>query len=157
MQIPVHALSSVIAAATFFLCPEPAQAVDAEGDAIAQATFDDEAYLIDVQDAGTKAGEGGKVTLTIKAKTGYKVNKAYPTKVVMADPPEGLELPRATLTREDGSLAEDQKTMVFVIPVKAARAGDFQIKGQVKLSVCNEERCVIGRKPFGVKVAAKKG
>ncbi|MFH1452478.1 MAG: hypothetical protein ABIH00_00680 [Armatimonadota bacterium] len=96
--------------------------------------------------AGLKPGQSGDITVKIKAKQGFKINNAYPIKLKMSAPPDGIQYKKLTLKREDGMLEADGKIFVFKVPVTAVQAGTFRVKGELKFSVCNDSRCVIEKK-----------
>lgn len=136
--------------------PEPG---GTRGPAAVTATIDGEHYRIAVESdpAGpANVGSVGHLVVTIAAKEGYKVNKPYPTKLKMADPPpEGMEYPQKVLKRKDGEWVDGDKAFRFRAPFKPLRAGTFSVEGKLKFSVCNEDRCVIQKQTVKLAITAQ--
>jgi hypothetical protein len=120
----------------------------------ALATVEGDGYSIVVTDGSGKVGQETQVTVTIRAKEGYKVNDKYPFKLKLADAPSGIELPKPVLKKGDGSF-DGKNAFTFKVPVKATRAGSFDVKGNLKFSVCNDQSCLIEKKDVKAKVTAK--
>src|SRR5262245_37631610 len=117
-------------------------ASDATAGETALANLEGDGYTIVVTDGSGKVGEETHVVVTIKAKAGFKVNEKYPTKLKLHDAPSGVELPKQVLKKDDGSF-EGKSAFTFKVPVKATRAGSFDVKGKLKFSVCNDQSCLI--------------
>jgi len=99
-------------------------------------------------------GEEGYVVVSIEARDGYKINTEYPQKVVMSEPPEGLSLPLRTLRMEHAERESDQR-LVFSVPAVPDRAGEYDLTGIVRLSVCNDDVCKIGKEQLSARVVAQ--
>jgi hypothetical protein len=128
-----------LAAWCFSSSPAEALSNTSEG-AVGQRTVQDDAYRMDVSDWEGPAGEEGYVIVSIKANAGFKINKKYPQKVSLSDPPAGLMVPQRTLKMADAQLQGD-RALIFTIPVTAERVGEFDLRGKIKLSVCSESQC----------------
>lgn len=143
-------VGSVAAAAALALAsgvsvaaPEPAELAKIEADG----------YVLEVKDATTAVGKEATVSVTLKAKAGFKVNEKYPIKLSL-DANDALELPKSELKREDGKEV-DKQTFTFNVALKAKSAGKHALKGKIKLSVCNESQCLIDKKDIVASVVAK--
>jgi hypothetical protein len=122
----------------------PTELARAEGDG----------YSIQASDVSTSAGGEGSIVVTIKAKPGFKVNKEYPHKVKAENPPDGVELKKSEATKADGTF-KDESTFEMTLPVKAVKAGSYDIELKVKTSVCNDSQCLIKKETLTAKVVAK--
>lgn len=144
-------------AALAFVSDAAATEADQPGGSLIQpgplATVEGEGYQIDVSDVKLASGGEGTFTITIKAKSGFKVNENYPHKVKLDAPPDGVELPKQKLKKADGKF-EDKKTFRFSGKVKATSAGKKQLTGLVKTSVCNESQCLIKKEKISIAVDA---
>lgn len=148
---------AALAAATsaFAVSHATAAPVVSESEAISLGTIDGEQYTIDVGSPEVTVGQAASFKVTVKAKDGFKFNEAFPTKLKLDDPPAGLELPKRKLKRGDGKLGGGGKTFTFDVPVKATQAGSFDVKGQLKFSVCNDSKCVVQKKTLTSSISAK--
>jgi cytochrome c biogenesis DsbD-like protein len=122
----------------------PTELTAAEGDG----------YSIQASDVSTSAGGEGNIVVTVKAKPGYHVNREYPHKVKVQDPPEGVELPKTEVEKGDGTFKDDN-TFEVKLPVKAIKAGTYEISLKVKTSVCNDSQCLIKKEVVTAKVVAR--
>jgi len=121
----------------------------------AAATVDGEQYSVQVGAPKITVGAAAEFQVKISAKPGYKFNKLFPTKLKLADPPDGLEFPKRKLKKGDGSLAADQMSFTFAVPVKATRAGTFPFEAVLKFSVCNDAKCVVKREKLKSQIVAQ--
>lgn len=122
-------------------------------EASALAKVEGEGYTITASDVKLKSGGEGTFTITIKAKSGFKVNEDYPHKVKLDDPPSGVTLDKDQLKKKDGTF-EDKQTFSFKGKVKATSAGKKKLTGLVKTSVCNESQCLIKKEKIAITVDA---
>lgn len=113
---------------------------------------DADGYTLVVKDGSAKVGQEGHIVVTVKAKSGFKVNEKYPHKVKLDNAPDGLEYPKKILKKGDAELSK--KSLTFRIPVKATKAGSFSVKGKIKISVCNEQSCLIKKEKLSAKLTA---
>ncbi len=111
-------------------------------------------FDIEVQDWEGPAGEEALVLVTVKAKSGFKINEKYPHKVKLDPPPKGLSLPMLTIRKKDAQVSGD-KSITYTIPATAAKAGEYQLSGVVKLSVCNKEQCRMAKEKLTAKLTAQ--
>lgn len=117
-------------------------------DAVPQADGDTP-YKLSVTNAKAKAGEQASIMITIEAASGYKCNESYPHKARKLEADAGAELPS---TMVKGKV--EGKKVVIAVPVKAAKAGTYKVRGQVKFSVCNDSQCVIKKAPLDATLTA---
>lgn len=143
-----------LAAVALFAVPSAAGASDPIPleSPIPLENVDTDAYTLSVSDPSGKVGEQLNVVVTVTAKGPFKVNKEYPHKVSV-NPTDGLELPKPKLKKGDAKMEE--KTLTFSIPAKATRAGNFELAGVLKFSVCSDDACQLEKKDIKSKVAAK--
>ncbi len=100
------------------------------------------------------AGEEGQVVVTVKAKDGYKINDKYPHKVSLESPPAGLDVPLKTIAKKDAQLNGD-KSITYTIPATATKVGEYELKGTIRLSVCNEDTCRMAKEPMVASISAQ--
>ncbi len=129
-------------------------ALAADSKATELATIDREAYSVEVGDVDTTAGAAATVEVTIRAKAGHKVNAQYPHKLKVEEVPDGLQLEKKILKKDDGKLV-DAQTFVFELPVKATRAGTFILEAKLKTSVCNDQHCLIKKETIQATINAR--
>ena len=151
-------LSHRLAAVMSIACLGYAVSASAETDgfsiqADAMNAAEGDSFSIEVVNASLAAGSEGTIRVTIKAKTGFKVNDKYPHKIKFDDPPSGVSLPKKTLKKGDGRF-EGTSSFVFDVPVKAESKGSHTVGGNVKFSVCNDEQCQIKKAQITAKVNA---
>jgi hypothetical protein len=111
-------------------------------------------FDVEVQDWEGPAGEEGQILVTVKAKTGFKINDKYPHKVKLDAPPDGLSVPMLTIAKKDAQLSGD-KSITYTIPATAAKAGQYQLSGVVKLSVCSKDQCRMAKEQVSANVTAQ--
>ena len=126
---------------------------DLAREAVPLSEIAEAAYSVSAEDVSTKAGEATKVMLSIKAKSGYKVNAKYPTKVT-ASAPGGVELQQSKFRTKDGTF-KDKKTLEFAVPVMAKIAGKHKVDFKVKFSVCSADQCLLKKATVQAMVSAK--
>ena len=124
-------------------------AVSAEAEADEPAPFD-----VEVADWEGKAGDDALIVVIVKAKNGFKINAEYPHKVVLDAPPEGVTLAATTIRKADAEV-EGEKSIRYAITATTASAGDYDVTGTVKLSVCNEEQCRMAKERVTARLAAR--
>ena len=81
----------------------------------------------------------GRLELRVTPRGGFKVNTEYPWLMTIS-PPDSLTVEQrewdvSTMER----LTEDEALMA--IPVSARAAGQYQVDGHLRFSVCNDVRC----------------
>lgn len=149
---------SVTACSSGSTTPAPAkEAVEARTPEPVAASAEEEGpapFDIEVNDWEGPAGEEAQVLVTVKAKTGFKINAKYPHKVSLDPPPAGLTLPMTTIRKEDAQVNGDE-SITYTIPATAAEAGEYQLQGVVRLSVCNEEQCRMAKEKLTAKLTAQ--
>jgi hypothetical protein len=110
-------------------------------------------YTLEVGNVATAVGKDATVSVTLKAKTGFKVNEKYPISLKL-EPNEAIDAPKTDLKRADGEEI-DKQTFAFKVALKPKRAGKHDVKGRIKLSVCNESQCLIDKRDIVATVTAK--
>jgi hypothetical protein len=126
------------------LPPEPAAA----------ATVAPNSYELEVSGWEGPVGEEGYVMVTITAKGDHHINSSYPQKVKLDAPEAGLALPARELRLADAQL-ENERRLTYTVPVTPERAGEYLLRGEVHLSVCNEDQCRIDKAPLSARVVAQ--
>ena len=90
------------------------------------------------------------ITVTVKAKDGFKCNEQYPHKIKRLSAGDGVRLGNS---RVSGNISG--KNIVFSVPVTPTKAGTFAVTGQVRFSVCNDQACHIKKLPLNATVTGK--
>ena len=99
-------------------------------------TIDKPHYAVTVTPPKGAVGEVvAKIHLVPKA--GFKMNKAYPTKVRLAAP-AGVKLKKALLKKADATSFTESEAS-FAVAYTCESAGD--VKADVSFSVCNAQTC----------------
>ena len=112
------------------------------------------AYALEVDEWEGPVGEEGYVVVAVAAQSDHKINAKYPQRVDLDAPPKGLDLPLRKLTMAEANL-ENDKRLVFTVPVVPAEAGTYALKGTVKLSVCNDSQCKTVEEKLQARVTAQ--
>jgi hypothetical protein len=103
-------------------------------------------FGVDASSAGCKAGDSCVVTIRLNV-TGseYHVNKEYPYKFIASANPAVQYLGSGdanTFSRASGDFREDgEKSATMTVRFKAKSAGDANVSGTFKLSVCSADNC----------------
>ena len=127
---------------------------DAEGRVVLSEDDGPPPFEVNVKDWEGPIGEEGQVIVTVKARPGFKINDKYPHKVKLDAPPDGLSLPVQEIAKKDAQVDGD-KSITYTIPATAAKAGQYKLKGVVKLSVCNKEQCRMAKEKMTASVTAQ--
>ncbi len=88
-----------------------------------------------------KVGETVRAELRILPRGGYKVNKAYPTRIELTSP---LTFSKPKLGKKDAVELTDARAR-FSLDFVPATAGEATVKAEVRFSVCNKAACDLGR------------
>jgi hypothetical protein len=94
---------------------------------------------------------GAPAQISMAPRGGFKINKAYPTKI-MLKAGAGVTLPKTTLKKGDATSLEE-KGASFPVRYTAAEAGG-EVEATVKFSVCNAETCEMVKEKVAWKVVA---
>lgn len=143
------------AATACFLATGLSAAGTQAGDLVPLATVEGEQYTVEIVAPAVNVDADAQFRVSIAAKGGFKFNQAFPTKLKLGDPPNGLEFPKRRLKKGDGQASADGKSFAFAVPVKATKAGQFPFDAVLKFSVCNDEKCVVQRKKLKIAITAK--
>jgi len=131
-----HATTPTSAAVTGGMLPAPARIEDATF----HATFE----TVDVSWAPQRAG---RLRITVVAKPPYHVNSEYPHRFTV-DEEQGL---RASSRVVSGTALEVTSGRL-VVPLSATpeQGGHARIAGELKFSVCTDERCIMEKRRLGL-------
>ncbi|MBN1947425.1 MAG: hypothetical protein JW797_17270 [Bradymonadales bacterium] len=86
----------------------------------------------------------GQLELRVVGHSGFHVNLEYPWRLRI-DPPSGLTVEPLEFD-PTGAAVFTQQEAVFRVPVAAGDAGEYQVDGQLRFSVCSESRCDVPRR-----------
>lgn len=109
--------------------------------------IDGKNFALELASAGCKAGAECVMTLRLTAAGAYHVNKEYPYKFT-ANAAPGVEFlskgAANTFTRAEGDFVEQgEKNGTMTVRFKPAAAGDANVSGTYKFSVCSADQCQI--------------
>jgi len=151
--MPSRICSKIVAAVAFAL--SVAGPTEARLDRPTElTTVEGEGYSIEAGDVVTAAGGEARILVTIMAKPGFEVEEKYPHKVKLDDPPDGVELPKRELTKEDATFV-GESALVIPVPVRPLRAGRYAIGLEVKTVVYTKEMCRIVKERLIATVTAR--
>lgn len=120
-------------------------------------------FTVDSSQGDCKAGAECLVQLTLTASSGFHVNKEYPYKFKAGDV-AGVEYTgtdaagKNVFSKASGDFtpdAKDEKLGVMKVHFKVAKAGNVNITGTFKLSVCSAENCQLETAELSVPVTIK--
>ena len=123
-----------------------APAAAADGDAAKPAVQIEKAHYAVV----VKSPKGAAANIEMTPRGGFKINKAYPTKV-MLKAGDGVTLPKTTLKKGDATTL-DEKAAKFPVNYTCGDAGG-QVEATVKFSVCSEQTCEMVKEKVSWQVA----
>ena len=92
-----------------------------------------------------EVGKDGLLTLHIVPAKGYKWNKQYPAKLVLAND-ANVSFSKTEYKQLKGEMKAEGKGCTVDIAAKAAKAGNTEVHAVMSLSICNEETCHVLRK-----------
>ncbi|WP_152629684.1 hypothetical protein [Haliangium ochraceum] len=100
----------------------------------------DDSYslVIDSPDA-LASGSEGVVHVKVVPKTGWKMNKEFPTKLKV-EAPSGVEITKAEQRVADAERFDDGGAS-FAVKFKSSEAGQKSFSGQFKFAVCTDTTC----------------
>ena len=125
-----------------------------EGGRVEKSKLSVEAFTAEMSAAGTfAAGKEGAATVTVTAHGDFKINRQFPFRLKLGDPPAGVTYPKAVLKRDDATLAD--KTATFQFGFIPQKAGKYTLGGTVSLSVCDDKKCVMEKVPLDVEVTVQ--
>lgn len=124
--------------------PAPApSAVPAEpiAPAAAPSSIEEASFALRIAEAGPyKAGELGRVVLSIEPRGKFHINQEYPVEIAVSGT-AGTSFPKATLMKPDAAEFGEKKAR-FEVPFTVKSAGDHKLLANVKFAVCTDENCV---------------
>jgi hypothetical protein len=104
-------------------------------------------YTLDVKAGECKATGDCSLAVRLVTAGDFHVNEEYPYKFVATPVPEVTYLGKQdanTFTRATGDFrSEGPTTATMTVRFRPAKAGDVQVKGSYKLSVCSKDACQI--------------
>ena len=105
--------------------------------------------------SSAKAGEKAEAKVSVKAKGEWKINKDYPTKLVLEET-DGLKFEKTKLTKAEAS-SFDEHEAVFKVGFTAAAAGKKEIKGTLKFASCDKAgtSCIPKEEKVAISVEVK--
>ncbi len=114
-------------------------------------------YTLDVKAGECKAS--GECSVTLKLLTGgeFHVNEEYPYKFVAAPAADVTYLGKQdpnTFSRAAGDFrTETPQTATMTVRFRPQKAGDVQVQGSYKLSVCSKDACQIDTAAVNTRVS----
>ena len=77
----------------------------------------------------------------MEVKQGYELSADQGIKVKMKGAPKNLEWGTNKVSAEDGQFSKDSTEFRVKVPFRAARIGDYPVKGRVKFKMCRDGEC----------------
>jgi hypothetical protein len=124
------------------VAPAGREAEPAGGSAMASKTLAETAeYVLAVNTPDdAAAGKAGKVRLTLTPKTGWHLNRDFPTRLSV-EPPEGVKVAKPKLGKADAVKFSEKTGAEWAVDFTAATRGDKQFGGMFRFAVCTESTC----------------
>ncbi len=144
MRIVIVALSSFLASTAWSGDPPAANPAANPAAAPAAVQVDKAHYAVTVT-----APAGAAAQIALAPRGGFKLNKAYPTKISLKAG-DGVTLPKSTLSKPD-AVRLDEKGASFPVAYTVGDAGG-QVDATVKFSVCSAETCEMVKEKVSWKV-----
>jgi hypothetical protein len=122
--------------------PSPAPAVaPLAAPTAAPSSIEEASFALRLSEAGPyKAGELGRVVLSIEPRGKFHINQEYPVEISVSATGDA-KFPKSTLMKPDAAEFGDKKAR-FEVPFTAQAAGDQKLLANVKFAVCTDENCV---------------
>jgi hypothetical protein len=132
--------------------PVPAEPVAAVPPAAAPSSIEEASFALRLAEAGPyKAGELGRVVLSIEPRGKFHINQEYPVEIAVTATSD-MAFPKATLMRPDAAEFGEKKAR-FEVPFTPKAAGDNKLLANVKFAVCTDENCVPDERNLAVALA----
>jgi hypothetical protein len=129
------------------LAPAQGQAA-APTPAVAKSKYDEAAFLVEMTVPGTvKVGETAKVLITLLPKAPFHVNAEYPHRFKVASL-QGATTPSPVVARDPAKLTPSK--LELEVPIVAGQPGVGSLEGEVALSVCTDEKCLMEKRQLKV-------
>ncbi len=105
----------------------------------AESRAEEEDYLITFSTVRTYTeGKEGTAVLKLVPKSPFKIDKEFPIKLVIADPPgEKVVFTKKKLDKADGTISEGSAT--FIVPFTVNKTGRATVSGKLHFKVCSEK------------------
>src|SRR5690606_2749641 len=118
----------------------------------AQPSYEEEAFSLSMTGpAVAKVGEAVTYTVTLTAKSGFKVNDEYPVKFQFAAA-NGVAPQKEVIRKEDAQVEKNK--VVIPAEVILSTAGEHVVQGKLSFSVCTDDRCLIEKRDLGLSITA---
>ncbi|MBX3249848.1 MAG: hypothetical protein KF901_21905 [Myxococcales bacterium] len=126
--------------------PAPPANVEASG-----PRAEDESFTLEArpEEGGYTTGALGRFGIHIEGRGGWHLNHEFPVSVDVTAP-AGVQLPRASLSKEDAAEFVDERAR-FDVPFTPSAAGEHEVQAVVSFAMCNPTSCV--PKTFAVALA----
>jgi len=114
----------------------------------------DTSFKLDVA-APTPAAAGQQAVARVKVVpgAGWKMNKEYPTKLVI-QPPDGVTAAKAEQVLADAATFNDHE-LAFDVRLTAAKPGTYKVAGTFKFAVCTDATCDPKKQAIAFDLTAK--
>ena len=133
--------------------PAEPQAVAAPPTA-APSSIEEASFALRLAEAGPyKAGELGRVVLSLEPRGKFHINQEYPIEIGVSGTSD-TAFPKATLMRPDAAEFGEKKAR-FEVPFTAKTTGDHKLLCNVKFAVCTDENCVPDERTLALALAVK--
>lgn len=115
---------------------------------VAPSRYDEAAFSVDLRAPGSiKVGETAKLLITLLPKSPFHVNAEYPHRFKVGSL-QGATTPSTTIARDPAKLAPAK--LEIEVPIVASRTGMGALEGEVALSVCTDDKCLMEKRTLKV-------
>jgi len=101
---------------------------------------DTDTFVVTVDAPAGKVGAESGFTVSVKAKTGWKLNAEFPTKLKI-EPPAGVKVAKGTQKKADAVEFSEKKGASWKVQYTASAAGTKQFSGELRFAVCTDATC----------------
>lgn len=161
MRVMMFVLSAVtcLGLASSLACAkseaDPAAPTAAKVEAAPTQAADSDKFSVAIAPVELKAGATGSAKITFTPAKGFKWNLEYPAKLEFEAPADKVTLTKTKFNQLKGDFKASEKEASVAVPVTGKGAGQAELKGKVKVSVCNDTTCLIEKADVVVQVTVK--
>lgn len=113
----------------------------------------DERFAVKVSGQALEVGKAQTVQIKLTADSPWHMNMEYPTSMKLGDA-AGIELGKTKFSKGDAKVLSEHK-IVFEVPVKANRAGQFVADAKIKFAICKADSCSPASTKVKLRLSAK--
>ncbi len=100
-------------------------------------------YDLRIEVPSVTRGKSADASVAVTPAKGYKWNKDYPAKLTFKEAPQRVSLNKSEFRQSAGDFAAKDKATAVRVGLKGQEAGEEDVIGEIRFSVCNDVSCVI--------------